>query len=107
MIPLLVFYIHIVATAAAFTKRWQDEGLVEAFLAVFFIALIFFVGWSMTSFLLKLIVDQQGLGVILNRDALSLLLLTVAEAFFYYFYLRQDDAKKMVGHNGTERMDRG
>ena len=106
MVPLLVFYIHIVAAAAAFTKRWQDEGLVEAFLAVFFMALIFFVGWSMSSFLLKLIVDQQGLGEILNRDALSLLFLTAAESVFYYFYLRQDKVNLEKRDAGTEHADR-
>lgn len=90
MIPLLVFYVHIVAVAAVFTKRWQDEGLVEAFLSVFFLALIFFVGWSMTSFILKFFVDQEGLGQFMDRDAMALLLLTVAEAVFYYFYLRDE-----------------
>ncbi len=95
MIPLLVFYVHIVAVAAVFTKRWQDEGLVEAFLSVFFLALIFFVGWSMTSFILKFFVDQEGLGQFMDRDAMALLLLTVAEAVFYYFYLR-DEGKGSV-----------
>ena len=90
MIPLLVFYIHIVAAAAAFTKRWQDEGLAEGSLAVFFLALIFFVGWSITSFVLKFFVDQDGLSEWLDRDAMALLLLTAAEAVFYYFYLKEE-----------------
>ena len=101
MIPLVVFYIHVVGIAAGFTKRWQEEGLGEAFLAVFFVALIFFVGWSITSFLLKLVMDQQGLGALLDRDAASLLLLTVLEAVFYYFYFRKD-AGKGVGPMSTE-----
>jgi hypothetical protein len=88
MVELIVFYVHIVAFAAAFTRRWQDEGTSEGFLAVFFMALIFFVGWSMTSFLSRLILAREGFGPLLDRDAFSLLLLTVAEAVFYYFYLR-------------------
>lgn len=90
MVPLLVFYVHIVAAAAAFTKRWQDEGLAEGSLAVFFLALIFFVGWSITSFILKFFVAQEGFTDWLDRDAMALLLLTAAEAVFYYFYLRED-----------------
>jgi len=86
MIPLLVFYLHIVAFAAVFTKRWQDEGIGEGFLAVFFMALIFFVGWGISSFVLKLAVDQAGLGPGLDRDALSLLLLTIVEGAFYYVF---------------------
>jgi len=90
MIPLFVFYLHIVAVATAFTRRWQEEGLAEGLLAVFFVTLIFFVGWSIVSFLLKLVIEAPGFGPLLDRDALSLLFLTVAEGFFYYFFLRND-----------------
>ena len=88
MIPLLVFYIHIIGIAAAFTKRYQEGGVLEGSLAVFFVALIFFVGWSITSFLMKIFLDQGGMGALMNRDAISLLLLTAGEGVFYYFYLR-------------------
>jgi hypothetical protein len=93
MIPLLVFYIHIIGAAAAFTKRWQDEGLGEGILAVLFVSLLFFVGWSITSFILKLAMSKEGLGPAFDRDAASLLLLTVVEAGFYYFYLRKDQSE--------------
>ncbi len=86
MIPLVVFYIHVVALAAVFTKRWQEEGTGEGVLAVFFMALIFFVGWGISGFILKLLVDQAGFGPGLDRDALSLLLLTIVEGGFYYVF---------------------
>ena len=89
MIPLLVFYLHVVAIAIAFTKRWQEEGIAEGFLAVFLIALIFFVGWSMSSFIMKLLIDKEGFGILLDRDALSLLLLTAGECVFAFFYFRE------------------
>jgi len=88
MIPLLVFYVHIVAVAAAFTREWQRGGIGEGVLAVFFVGLNFFVGWSIASFVLKLIISQQGLGGGLDRDSLSLLLLTLGEAVFYTLFLR-------------------
>jgi hypothetical protein len=91
MVPILVFYAHIVFIATAFTKRWQDEGLAEGILAAFFIGLIFFVGWSVTSFVLKLVMSQEGFGLLLDRDAASLLLLTAAEVVFYYFFLQKED----------------
>ncbi len=90
MITLIVFYIHIVAMAGAFTKRWQDEGTGEGFLALFFMALIFFVGWSMSSFIMKLLMPPEGLGPFFDRDAASLLLLTILESILYTFYLRND-----------------
>ena len=93
MVPLLVFYMHIVGSAAAFTRRWQEEGLGEGILAVFFVALIFFVGWGMTSFIMKIFMPPEGLGTFFDRDSASLALLTVLESVFYYFYLRTDEPK--------------
>ena len=90
MVELLVFYVHIVAVIAMFTKRRQEEGLSEGFLVVFFMVLIFFVGWSITSFLMKLLMEKEGFGMFLDRDASSLLLLTVGESVLYYFYLRDE-----------------
>jgi len=91
MIPLLVFYVHIVAVAAGVTKRWQEEGVGEGILAFFFMGLIFFVGWSISSFLMKLVMDKEGFGRLFDRDAVSLLLLTMAEAVVYFFLLRNGE----------------
>jgi hypothetical protein len=93
MVPLIVFYLHIVGSAAAFTHRWQEEGLGEGILAVFFVALIFFVGWGMASFVMKIFMPPEGLGKLFDRDAASLALLTLLEAVFYYFYLRSDETE--------------
>lgn len=97
MVELFVFYIHVVAVVAMFTKRWQEEGLSEALLVVFFMALIFFVGWSITTFLMKLLMEQEGLGPFFDRDAASLLLLTVGEAVLYYFYLNDEKKPQRAG----------
>jgi hypothetical protein len=101
MIPLLVFYLHIVALASVFTRRWQEEGTGEGLLAVFFMSLIFFVGWGISSFTLKLLVDQTGFGPGLDRDALSLLLLTVVEAGFYYVFFFRWDGTRGGGERGA------
>jgi hypothetical protein len=90
MVPLFVFYAHIVAFSAVFTKRWQEEGVGEGILGVLFMLLIFGVGWSMASFLLRLILPPQGFGKGLDADASALALLAVVESVFYYFYFRED-----------------
>jgi hypothetical protein len=90
MITLIIFTIHVVAFAGAYTRRWQDGGISEGFLAVFFMTLIFFVGWSMSTFILKLSIEPAGFGPALDRDTLSLLLLTIGESVLYYFYLKSD-----------------
>ena len=96
MIPLLVFYVHILFIAALFTRRWQDEGVVEGFLGVFFAGLIFFVGWSMTSFVVRLVMSMDALWIV-DRDSASLLLLTGTESVFYYFYFREEREEEEIG----------
>jgi hypothetical protein len=96
MVELLVFYIHIVGVVTMFTKRWQDEGLSEGFLVVFFMVLIFFVGWSITTFLMKLLMEKEGFGMFFDRDAASLLLLTIGESVLYYFYLREEKRPRIT-----------
>jgi hypothetical protein len=91
MVPLIVFYLHIIGAAGAFTRRWQEEGLAEGFLAVFFMALIFFVGWGMSSFVMQIFMAPEGLATFFDRDSASLALLTGLEAIFYYFYFRADE----------------
>jgi hypothetical protein len=104
MIDLLIFYVHAVAAAAVFTKRWQEGGTGEGFLSLAFMGLIFFVGWGMASFLVKLIMPPEGLGLYFNRDTAGLALLTVAEAVFYYFYFRSEEPDGIESRSrGTQR----
>ena len=92
MITLLVFYVHTIAAVNAFTKRWQESSWGEGLLAVGFIILIFSVGWSIAAFILGLVIEKKGFGIWLDRDAMSLLLLTAMEAAFYYGQVK----KKLV-----------
>jgi hypothetical protein len=98
MVALIIFYLHVVTFTAVFTKRWQAEGTKEGILGVIFMALIFFVGWSMASFIVKLVMPAGGLTKAFDNDAAALTLLTLAEAVFYYFYFRgeSDDTPEEV-----------
>ena len=94
MISLLIFYLHTVAAVWLFTRRWQEGDWKEGFLAVGFLALIFSVGWSMSTFLLKLVIGEKGFAPWLDRDALSLLLLVVMEAVFFSVQMNMKRSKK-------------
>lgn len=85
MITLFVFYIHVVAAVTIFTRRWQEDGLKEGILGVLFLLLIFSVGWSISTFIMKLFLDERGFGIWLDRDASSLVLLTLLEVVFFAF----------------------
>ena len=84
MVPLIVFYAHTVAAATAFTKRWQETGWGEGILAIGFVALIFSIGWSISTVIARAIMDPPGFGKWFDRDAFALALLLVVEAILYY-----------------------
>lgn len=94
MVTLFVFYIHTIAAVYAFTDQYQEEGVGAGTLAVAFMAIIFSVGWSISTFVLKYLMSEKGFGIYLNRDAISLVLLTIGEGVFYYFYLKGSMKKK-------------
>ncbi len=91
MIPLFVFYLHTIAAVYIFTQQYQEEGVGAGVLAVGFMALIFSIGWSISTFLLKLVIGPKGFGFFFDRDALSLLLLAICEGGFYYVFLSRRD----------------
>lgn len=92
MITLFIFYLHAVAAATLFTATWQEEGLKGGLVAVGFLSLIFTVGWPMSTIILKLFVPPGGVATWLDRDTLSLIFLTAAEAAGYYLYLGRKSA---------------
>lgn len=94
MVTLFVFYIHTIAAVYAFTDQYQEESVGAGTLAVAFMAIIFSVGWSISTFVLKYLMTEEGFGIYLNRDAISLALLTIGEAVFYYFYVKESVKKK-------------
>jgi hypothetical protein len=102
MIEVTVFYLHAIAAVTAFTKRWQDEGFGEGILSVAFMALIFSVGWTITTFVVRLLAPEKGFSRVFDRDALSLLLLTIVEGVFYYFYLKESTTSRMTSPEEKE-----
>lgn len=92
MITLFIFYMHTIAAAALFTSYWQEEGFKGGLVAVGFLALIFSVGWPMCTIVLNLVFEPSGLGPWLDRDTMSLLLLTALETAGAIVYLSKRPA---------------
>ena len=88
MITAIIFFAHFIFTLIIFTKKWQDEGLSAAWMNVGLIVILFAVGWTVTSMIAKILMEQEGLGIHFDRDTFSLTLLTIMEVFFYRFYYR-------------------
>jgi hypothetical protein len=86
LITALIFFAHIIFALIIFTKKWQDENLAAAFMNLALIAILFTVGWTIVSVITQPLIKPNGLGIYLDRDAISLCILTFGEYFFYKFY---------------------
>ncbi|MCL5020889.1 MAG: hypothetical protein M1339_04335 [Bacteroidetes bacterium] len=100
MVPVLIFWMHIVAGVYLFVKRYYEETLGEAFLSIIFAAIIFTAGWTLSSFIVHFVFTPQGLGPALRPDSLSLVLLTFLEAIFYKIWFSRP------GSNSSPEADR-
>lgn len=109
MAAAFIFILHICATIYAFITRRRDGGISEGLLAVAFIGIVFAVGWTIATVLTNLLFTPeffikwyyhqtdslflQTLRKELNRDTISLLLLTFGEVGFYYLFLQDNNEK--------------
>ena len=109
MAAAFIFFLHVCAVMYAFITRRRAGGMSEGLLAVAFLGIVFAVGWTIATVLTNLLftpeffikwyyhqTDSQFLRTLrkeLNRDTISLLLLTFGEVGFYYVFLRASDEK--------------
>jgi hypothetical protein len=98
MVTAFIFFIHFIFAIYIFTKKWQEESITQAWMNVGLIIILFSVGWTITGMISKLIMNQKGFGIYFDRDAFSLVLLTIIEFFFYRFYYRSstEDGKEKL-----------
>jgi hypothetical protein len=90
MISALIFAAHLVFICIIFTKKWQDDSLSSAFTNLALIVILFAIGWSIATSVVKLIIDSKGFGIQFDSDTISLTLLSIVEYFFYKFYYGDD-----------------
>ncbi|MBI4428235.1 MAG: hypothetical protein HY562_03865 [Ignavibacteriales bacterium] len=109
MLAAFLLIVHVAGALYAFL-RYRKESTSEGFLAVAFVAILFAVGWTISSMLLKPFLNVEFfrnwsispsdspfsdlLKKELNRDTIVLLVLTAGESVFYYFYLRLENSER-------------
>ncbi|HPN39505.1 MAG TPA: hypothetical protein PL041_13975 [Melioribacteraceae bacterium] len=98
MIAGFIFFLHFLFILIIFSKKWQNESISSAFTNSILIIILFAIGWSLATFLTKLIIDTKGFGVYFDRDSISLVILTFGEYFFYKMYFGKDFIE-----DGTEK----
>ncbi len=90
MINAVIFFLHIIFALIIFTKKWQNENLGSAFQNLLLIIILFSAGWPISTMIVKIFTDADGLGLYFDRDAIVLTALTIGEFFFYRFYYKKD-----------------
>ena len=86
MIPGIIFLFHIIFIIIVFRMRYIRDSISSAFIDLVLIVILFSVGWSVATFIVKLFFDPSGFGEYFDRDAISLTVLSIAEFFFYRIY---------------------
>jgi len=118
MVAAFIFGLHIVAATYAYIRTSRQGGWGEGLLAVAFMGIIFAVGWTIATMLTNLLftpewfikwyyghTDSHFLQILrkeIDRDTISLILLTFGELGFYYLYLRSEKGKTGEG-SGKEK----
>ena len=88
MISAIIFIVHIIFAIIIFIIKYRSDGLTTAGINLVLIVTLFAVGWTVTTMISNLLLDQEGFGKEFNRDVFSLTLLTVVEIIFYLYYYR-------------------
>jgi hypothetical protein len=116
LIAVIIFYLHTIFAVYAFCRSYQSDGLVQAFLNVGFIVVLFTVGWTLSDLIVGLIISEKGYNIFIPqnniiltllkltgfykpsgngfanlypKDAISLVVLSLIEIFFYRFYFKK------------------
>jgi len=85
MIDLLIYHLHIVGVLAAFTVRWQREGMKSGLLAVALCGLAFTILWALMGPLARLMMPGAAEpGDLFSSDTLSLVLTAFVEIPLYW-----------------------
>jgi len=104
MISALIFSAHLVFILIIFTFKWQNESLSTAFTNVALIIVLFAVGWSIATAVVKIFIDSKGFGIQFDADAISLTILAIVEFFFYRFYYQDNKEKEEnITEDDTEK----
>ncbi len=93
MVIAFIFLIHIIFTGYVFYKKWKYDSSSSAFIDLVLIIIIFSVGWSVSTMIVKIFWEPEGFGKYFDRNTIALTLLTIGEFFFYRIYFKDLNSK--------------
>jgi hypothetical protein len=116
VIAVIIFYLHLIFACYVFSKTFQSDGIVMAFLNVAFIIVLFTVGWTLSDLIIGLFISDEGYRILipkgkffltfikltgffrpesgdyaklLPKDSIALILLSTIEVMFYRFFFKE------------------
>jgi hypothetical protein len=118
MTAAYIFFLHIVLVVYAFFSR-KKESVGDGFLAAAFVVIVFAVGWTISTMITNFLFAMQWFDhwfwqplesrfwqIVrreINRDTLSLLILTAGEVAFYYLYFAIGDKNDTTEEKKSEK----
>ncbi len=100
MVNAVLFVLHAIFIGYIFYTKYRDESISEAFLNLALIVILIAVGSAISDSLVKLFIDGEGFGKELDRDTISLTVLSIFEVIFYRYYFFSKEKTKA---NETEK----
>lgn len=88
MVSVLVFFLHAVFAIYILIKTSKQDSIKAGLLNIVFIIIIFSVGWTISTMVVRWFVPPEGFGRDLDADGIALTILAIAEFFFYRKYYR-------------------
>ncbi len=99
MVSAVIFSLHGIVAVWVFAKKRRSGGTGEGLLAVGLFGILFSVGWTILTMVTGLFFPPEGLASWLDRDALTLTLLTIVEGVVW-MVIRPRGAKEGEGLPG-------
>lgn len=97
MVAATIFVLHGAVLLGVIIWKARTEGRTEAALAAAFLVIIFSVGWTLSGLVAGVVFEPEGVAEWMNRDTISLVLVTAGEALFYAVFFRFLREKKDGG----------
>ena len=101
MISGILLALHGAAAVVLFFIRKKKAGIAEGLLAVGLFVVLFSVGWTIFTMLTRLFLTPEGFGRWLDRDGMTLLILTIAELVLAAFLWRGKRGETDQGKDST------
>lgn len=99
MIAAIIMALHGALLLGVVLWKIRADGIAEAALAGGFVIIIFSVGWTIAGLVVGLLFEPEGLAEWMNRDTISLVLVTIGELAFYGVFLRLSGKKPKATEN--------